>query len=429
MGVGERLFRDITAGLVKKTRLSVALQRLDSTHIISNIAVLTRLGLLVETVLVFLRALRREHPTHLAGLPATYQKRYLDREGYFADAKKAEVPRRLKQTAADMHRLIERFTQVPEVAALESYAIMLRVFSEQCAVQEVAPESADDEAVEPTVVVKEPAEISADSVQSPHDPDARYGHKGKGYEVQIAETCGDAEAPIRLITHVSLNGANESDTRATIPVIDALDEAGLKPMELLADTAYSGGANLIEAAAREVELIAPVLDPNKDKRDADPATHPPGLAGFTFNTTCDEVFACTAAHEPRASAMRDGLLVAVFAAAQCADCPFAHDCPTRRAKNGDRQLRRRPSAIATALRQYEQRQAYFKERYKLRSGIESLNRELKQRHGFSKPRVRGRPRLELAVQFKAMALNTKRAVEYYASLVAPPAELLPSAIG
>jgi len=70
-------------------------------------------------------------------------------------------------------------------------------------------------------------------VQSPHDPDATYGHKGKGYEVQIAETCGDGE-PLRIATHASVNGAHESDTRATIPVIEALEAAGLKPDTLLA---------------------------------------------------------------------------------------------------------------------------------------------------------------------------------------------------
>ena len=38
--------------------------------------------------------------------------------------------------------------------------------------------------------MKDPKQVSADSLQSPHDPDVTYsGHKGKGYEVQVAETC------------------------------------------------------------------------------------------------------------------------------------------------------------------------------------------------------------------------------------------------
>lgn len=61
----------------------------------------------------------------------------------------------------------------------------------------------------------------------------------------------------------------------------------------------------------------------------------------------------------------------------------------------------------------------------MRSGIESTNRELKQRHSPAKPKVRGRPRLELAVLLKVMALNAKRAAQHYASLVIAAEEPLP----
>ena len=41
-------------------------------------------------------------------------------------------------------------------------------------------------------------------LQSPHDPDVTYsGHKGKGYEVQVAETCHEENAT-QLITHVEV---------------------------------------------------------------------------------------------------------------------------------------------------------------------------------------------------------------------------------
>ena len=45
-----------------------------------------------------------------------------------------------------------------------------------------------------------PKQVSADSLQSPHDPDVTYsGHKGKGYEVQVAKTCHEENAT-QLIT-------------------------------------------------------------------------------------------------------------------------------------------------------------------------------------------------------------------------------------
>ena len=51
-----------------------------------------------------------------------------------------------------------------------------------------APEPGDADISEPPVAVEleEPKDISAASLQSPHDPEVTYsGHKGKGYEVQF----------------------------------------------------------------------------------------------------------------------------------------------------------------------------------------------------------------------------------------------------
>ena len=40
------------------------------------------------------------------------------------------------------------------------------------------------------IALREPREVRSDSLQTPHDPAVTYsGHKGKGYEVQVAETC------------------------------------------------------------------------------------------------------------------------------------------------------------------------------------------------------------------------------------------------
>ena len=55
-------------------------QRLDSTHIMSNIATLTRLGLFCETMRLFLRALRWEHPELRPGVPEGLLGRYLKEE-------------------------------------------------------------------------------------------------------------------------------------------------------------------------------------------------------------------------------------------------------------------------------------------------------------------------------------------------------------
>lgn len=429
LGLGRQVFETVTAGLAKKTGVSLAIQRLDSTHVVSNIAKLSRLGLLTETVTHFLKGLRREHEALLAVVPKALVERYLDREGYFADAKRDEVPRRLDQVVRDMLWLVQRFKKTEALRDFESYAVMQRVFDEQC---DVLQSSSDGKQGQDAVRPREPCEVGADSVQSPHDPDATYGRKGKGYEVQIAETCGEDE-DLRLITHASVNGAHESDTHATVPVIEALDKAGMKPEVIIADTAYSGGENIVEAAKRDVELVAPVQDPAKNEPHDDeapcatdePAPRPVGLAGWSFSSDFHKVLTCTAGQAP-IIAKRDGKFVfAVFSAEHCADCPYAAGCPASKLRDGTRRLRKRPAAIATEVRQYEQRQPPFKTRYKIRSGVESTNREAKQRHGLAKPRVRGRARLELAVHLKVLAINAKRVCGHYLQLAAAEIRLEP----
>ena len=184
------VFQRLTEALMRVDGLSSVRQRLDSTHVISDIAVLTRLGLFTETVTHFLRELRREAAPKLA-------KRYLDREGYFSDATREQAPRRLVVVAQDLYRLVASFEADAETAAMPAYLLLVRLLAEQCDVVH------GDQGEPGNVLVKEPKAVGGGSLQSPHDPDATYGHKGKGYEVQLAETCV-AKNPYQVVTVVSV---------------------------------------------------------------------------------------------------------------------------------------------------------------------------------------------------------------------------------
>ena len=52
----------------------------------------------------------------------------------------------------------------------------------------------------------------------------------------------------------------------------------------------------------------------------------------------------------------------------------------------------------------------FAQRYAVRAGIEGTNSELKRAHGLGRLRVRGGPRVRLAVYLKVLACNIKRMV-------------------
>ena len=62
-------------------------------------------------------------------------------------------------------------------------------------------------------------------------------------------------------------------------------------------------------------------------------------------------------------------------------------------------------------RQY-QTTSEFCEEYANRAGIEATNSEIKRRHGLGRLRVRGRPRVKLAVVLKTVACNFKRFIQY-----------------
>jgi hypothetical protein len=542
----QQMFVGITSGLVEMDGLAVGRQRLDSTHAISDIAILTRLGLFVETVTSFLKELRRALPERLAELESGYAKRYLDREGYFADAKKEQARRRMPAVAADVYGLVRAFEHDEEVCGLVSYQLLARLFEEQCEVVEGAqpeaprvgvvdercgcgepgarqesdgsadagqaqvsraaieptegdseelprrednerttgaeerPEDADalracgeeseirserpgeptghrgDETsdADPALVSEEPPksvrlkegrEIGSESLQSPHDPDATYGRKGKGYEVQVAETCEQGN-PYQVITAIEVNGAHESDQNATVRMVNQLFANGVEPTDLLADTGYGSGQNIIDCAKMGVSLLSPVPDPDAPKAP-DPWEEPAGSIGshhapdgpggspssggpadanrpmemdtFTFNDTFDKVLGCAAGHAPHQQHLDASgrTITATFSAADCCACPLASCCPTRLRKTGERTLRCSTAGAATAHRQKAQTSDEFKDRYKMRSGIESTNAELKGRHGAGRLRVRGGERVGLAMKLKAMAVNTKRAVQHHTARI------------
>lgn len=451
-GRAQAVFEDVTRALAEGDGVKLGRQRMDSTHVLSNIASLTRLGVFVETVANFLKELGREHPEEQKTLNAEFHRRYLDREGYFSDAKRSQAQRRLPVVARDVYALLLRFREVEAVRELASFGLLQRLFDEQCELRDEDDDRSSDGNDAPgedqdssstagsemaRVQLKAPAAIKTTTLQSPYDPDATYGRKGKGYEVQVAETC-DEDNPYQLITTTAVNGAHESDQRATIPILEQLDDAGMKPEVMIADTGYGSGANIVAAAERDVELLAPVQDPDAPSRpevftqpaaDVTPRVKPaapqPGLDAnfgstlscFVFDTTCHEIICCPGGQVPARQHVAGVRLEARFEPGACGDCAMAERCPTKVLKDGGRRFSRAPATIATEIRQVEQQQGHFKDRYRIRSGIESTNAELKGRHGLGALRVRGKTRVELAVTLKSLALNVKRAAAHHVQIL------------
>lgn len=411
---GRLAFETTTGRILAALGTDVSRQRLDSTHVMSNMAVRTRLGLFCETMRVFLKDLEKQHPQLTAAVPVRLWRRYVKGDGTasgYQDARSSAGRRRLEVCARDLYRLCTEFADTP-AAALASYGLLQRLLEEQCAVG-VSPQEPHDDADDAgeggvPVILKAKHNVTGSSLQSPHDPDATYsGHKGKGYSVQVSETCGP-DNETQIITHVSVTDACVSDAQATMPVLGDLDERDMRPDELVADTLYGSAENAMAAEAMRTELVSPV---GGSTAPEDTATK---LSAADFEMDAEGTGRCPAGHAadtqqvPNARSQR---VLLGFVQATCAACPLRSYCPvTWHAPTQTYTVRIYPRASHLARRRRAQTGATFRERYAIRAGIEATNSELKRGHGLGHLRVRGRPRVVLATYLKALSCNIKRMV-------------------
>ena len=418
---GRVAFCETTDRIIAALGIKTGRQRLDSTHIVSNIALLTRLGLFCETIRFFLRSLAKKHPELSGRIPAVLSKRYLKEEGEstnYEDTRSDATRRRLGVCARDLYRLIDKLRGTAAVE-MEEYHLLERLLREQCEIGRKGggrPAVDDDDADEGSVPVtlKKPAEVDPSSLQSPHDVEATYsGHKGKGYEVQVAETC-DADNPTQIITQVDLTPSSGSDAAAPESVIETLSERDIQPGELYADTTYGSGRNVIEAEMFGTELVSPVAGGKCELTEEDAALRNFTAADFQIDVLGENRAVCPvgqAAMEEYEESAAPERVELRFAREICGTCTLRSRCPVKfDSRLGAYVLEADLIKVNIERRRRAEASGEFRKRYAIRAGIEGTNSELKRAHGLGRLRVRGGKRVRLAVYLKALACNLKRMV-------------------
>ena len=389
-----RVFENVTTRLVDALDLDVSRQRLDSTHVFSNMATFGRAKLMAVAIKRFLTQLQRHDLDAYAALPEEFRQRYAPAQSrLFADAKDADTRTRYRQQAAeDLHFLITRFADHAAHANRSTYKALITIFGQQC------------ELTGDKVVVK--TKTGGDVMQNPSDPDATYsGHKGPGYQVQITETCVPGN-DVQLITAALPQTACEQDAEAVAPMLDQLEQAGRLPDEMLADTAYTSDENVQAAAARGVDMIGPV--PGRA-----PESDPEALSvdDFGWDERTGTIDACPAGHQPTSCA-HDAATATTrieMPASACRECPFRPRCPIENTSDGKFTIDFTDKERRLAGRRAEVETEVFKERYAPRSGIESTNSGLKNRLGLDHLRVRGRGSVFRVILHKIAGWNVLRA--------------------
>jgi IS5 family transposase len=399
-GLAEELFTKVTEKLVTIFKVDASLQRLDATHIFSNMRHLGRIGLFAATIKKFLINLKRGHREIFDALDSTRFERYLKKSaGVFALVKPSESAQTLQGLAEDLFFLLEHYKEHEQIRELSSYKLLARLLREQCLVQPAS------NTTDPKVEIKPNKEITSDSLQNPSDPDAGYsGHKGKGYQVQLMETYQTSEKDeLSLITHVAVEPANVSDVHALIPAIEATQKKGLGPQQVVADTLYGSDKNSLEAAVLGVDLVAPAL--------GKPTGNALGLEDFTLDAN-GTVSSCPQALAPaKTSCTKSGNRRAVFDRAACVDCLMFLRCPARIGEGGY-EINYDQKQLRLTCRRGEEKTTEFKDTYRYRSGIEASNSRYKSQTGVKRLRVRGLAAVTFSAVLKAIALNILRAAAF-----------------
>ena len=399
-GLAKATMDEITATLVDALSIKIDKQRLDSTHIFSDMANFGRTRLMGVAIKRFLTQLARHDPKAYELLDEQLRMRYAPGVNQlFADTKKDSESRHLlrQQVAEDMYYLIRRFADKGEHSNRDTYKAVERIFYEQCEVHEEK------------VCIKK--KTGGNVMQNPSDPGASYdGHKGPGYQVQIAETC-NPENEVQLITCAIPQTAAEPDGGSVEKVLENLETNDLLPDELLVDTHYTGDENVQLAEEKGVELVGPVPSgSSKNRDDGKDEYEQLNVDDFDIDEQSEEVVCCPASHEPQSSEHNSetGKTKTVMSESACSQCEFFEQCPVEKIK-GQYKLEHTAKQRRLAGRRREQDTEVFRERYKTRGGIEGTNSGLKRKTGMGQLRVRGRPAVFHAIYLKIAGWNILRA--------------------
>ncbi|MFQ5410541.1 MAG: transposase, partial [Anaerolineales bacterium] len=386
--LAKAVMHDVTARLVQVLELNIAEQRLDSTHVFSNMATFGRTRLMGVTIKRFLTQVKRHDRQAYDSLPEELIERYRPSEHHlFGDTAKDKQSRQLlrRQVAEDLFALMTRFGDDERFSRRSTFKTLCAVFEQQC------------EVIEDKVEMKK--KTGGDVIQNPSDTEATYdGHKGPGYQVQISETCSE-ENEEQLATSAIPQTACESDADALEPVREELKESELLPEKMLADTSYGSDENVQASAADGMELVSPVSGKAPDE---DTMT----IGDFQVDEATEEVKTCPAGHTPIKSEHNPdtGKTCTEMPPEVCTACPDNQRCPVKQTRNGCH-FEHTAKQHRLDQRRRNEKTEEFRERYKKRAGIESTNSGIKRRTGMARLRVRGKKSMFHAILLKIAGWN------------------------
>ncbi len=258
----KKCMQSITKSQMVEFNVSGKHIRMDSKLMGSNIAWYTRYELVHETLRLFIKE-RREY-IYKRSLSKDDFKLIESIEGESGDkvvyySTKSEIDARFLALGNLMYRFIRLFKIYPG----GQYEILKDVFNGQYSCKKKV------------VLALEKEKISADSIQSPHDPESHYRKKGdnkiKGNSINITETCDkstDEEPKVNLITDVDVKPVTASDCGFMQDAVENSQNMTMDTIEkLYADGAYNSSSNQEFCVDNKIEFILTGLQGPKGRYD------------------------------------------------------------------------------------------------------------------------------------------------------------------
>jgi hypothetical protein len=413
------VFEQVGEAMIERFDISVSDQRVDSTHITSNIRRRGQTALFGKVIHVFARQLKRHSDQWWQALPEPvrqwYDKDVEDIDSWFGPGQ--DKGPSTQEYARWLVMLRDQFAENETVKDWESYEhllILIRDHIEESGDDEPDPpegggergdkDELSESKAHPAIKVRKKAKNRGSTLHSPFDPDAGLGKKGLGYEVHVVETCNNPDRP-EVITAVKVVPANTSDLEMATPLLDELGTMGRQPTKILADAGYVGPPAMERAVNEDVDLYGPM---RRGKLPADTV----GREAFEYDND-GNIVRCPQGHEPLRTSLRkyrDEIDVphTYFDRQLCDACPIQGQCISRGYGTNNREV-----INLNRLRLRDERLALQKnddwwEGYSMRAGVEATVSELKRGHGLARLRVRRKPKVTLAVTLKVTACNIKR---------------------
>ncbi|MFB7733446.1 IS1182 family transposase [Streptomyces sp. NPDC056112] len=405
---GRRVLDGVLAAAREKGLLrSAGRARTDSSHVLSSARALCRLELLAETLRAALNALAQTAGDWLAQVAEPdwfrhYATRAEDSRFPKARVKRDDVAARIGRDGMRLFQAVRAADAPAGLHLIEEVEVLRRVWVQHFHLVDGEVRSRDPKDRPPGLI----------RVVTPYDPDARVGVKRDtlwdGYKVHLTETCGE-DTP-NLVTNVATTVAPVADSLMNGKIHASLAARDCLPAEHWVDAGYPTAGHVLTAHADHgVELHGPL--PGNTSSQAKGAF---GLDAFAVDWERQQVTCpngITTAHwYPRADSKGLPVIRVRFPASRCGPCPDLRTCVSSPTGRNREIMPRQQQAEHEALRRIrtEQQTDTWKERYKIRAGVEGTISQAVNRCGLRRSRYRGLTKTSLQHQLTAAALNLAR---------------------